>query len=57
MSSDEFCQLRIQAAELMAALCDKKETAKRRQIPKAAQADVPVKVESPATDKFPLLMG
>ena len=56
MGFDEFYKLRIQAAELMVALCDKKETAKRRQIRMAAHADVPVKVESPATDKFPLLM-
>ena len=57
LSFEKFCELRIQAAELMVALCDKKETAKRRQIRKVDQANIPIKQESPETDTFPLLMG
>ncbi|KAI9861113.1 MAG: hypothetical protein M1813_005542 [Trichoglossum hirsutum] len=53
----QFCKfVPVEAAELMTALCDKRETAKQRRI-RQRQAAVPVKEESPPPDPFPLLMG
>ena len=56
LSSTELLELRIQAVEVMVALCDKRETVKRDCIRRRAQADVTVKEESPGPDLFPLLM-
>ncbi|KAK4158599.1 FluG domain-containing protein [Cladorrhinum sp. PSN259] len=56
LSSTELLELRIQAAELMVALCGKRETVKRNRIPRRARADVTVKEEAPGPDPFPLLM-
>jgi len=44
------------AAELMTALYQKRETAKKRRIRQRTQAAVAVKEESPALDLFPRLM-
>ncbi|KAK4195369.1 hypothetical protein QBC40DRAFT_310712 [Triangularia verruculosa] len=48
--------LRIRAAELMVALCDKRETKKRDAVRRRPPAEVVVKEESPRPDPFPLLM-
>ena len=58
LSSTELLELRIQAAELMVALCGKRETVKRNRIRRRAQAqaNVTVKKEYPGPDPFPLLM-
>ncbi|KAK4116040.1 hypothetical protein N656DRAFT_794382 [Canariomyces notabilis] len=56
LSSAELLELRIQAAELMASLCDKRETRKRDRIRQRARTDVAAKEESPGLDPFPLLM-
>ncbi|RYO87789.1 hypothetical protein DL766_004613 [Monosporascus sp. MC13-8B] len=56
LSSAELLELRIQAAELMVVLCDKRETRKRDRIRERARADATVKEESPGPDPFPLLM-
>ena len=56
LSSSELLELRIQAAELMVALCGKRETVKRNRIRRRVRADVTVKEESPGPDPFPLLM-
>ncbi|KAK4108882.1 hypothetical protein N656DRAFT_792137 [Canariomyces notabilis] len=57
LSSAELLELRIQAAELMVALCDKRETRKRDRIRRRVRADGAVKEESPGPDPFPLLMS
>ncbi|EAQ91198.1 predicted protein [Chaetomium globosum CBS 148.51] len=57
LSSTELLELRIQAAELMVALCGKRETVKRNHIRRRAQTQANVTVkESPGPDPFPLLM-
>lgn len=56
LSSGELQSLRVEATQLMTALCSKKETVKRKYIRRTAQADVPIKEESPELDRFPLLM-
>ncbi|KAK4107064.1 hypothetical protein N656DRAFT_840631 [Canariomyces notabilis] len=56
LSSAELLELRIQAAELMVSLCDKRETRKRDCVRQRARTDVVVKEESPGLDSFPLLM-
>ncbi|KAL2133499.1 hypothetical protein VTI74DRAFT_2264 [Chaetomium olivicolor] len=56
LSATELLELRIQAAELIVALCGKRETAKRKCIRRRARADVTAKEESPAPEPFPLLM-
>ncbi|KAK4101194.1 hypothetical protein N658DRAFT_496494 [Parathielavia hyrcaniae] len=56
LSSEELLELRIQAAELMVSLCDKRETRKRDRIRQRARTDVAVKEESPGSDPFPFLM-
>ena len=59
LNANDLRNLRIEAAELMTILCNKKETAKRkviRRIAEAAPVDVFVKQESPGPDCFPLLM-
>ncbi|KJZ70767.1 hypothetical protein HIM_09851 [Hirsutella minnesotensis 3608] len=56
LSFDEFCQIRIEAAELMVALCEKRETVKRKCIPDVRPNDVAPK-DSPTLDSFPLMMG
>jgi hypothetical protein len=56
LNSEELLELRIQAAELMVSLCDKRETRKRDCIRRRARTDVAVKEESPGPDPFPLLM-
>lgn len=49
-------ELRIRAAELMVALCDKRETQKRHAIQRRPPAEAIVQEESPGLDPFPLLM-
>lgn len=56
LSYDKLLDLRIQAAELMTALCLKQETVKRDYIRRRAATSIQVKEESPAPDIFPLLM-
>jgi hypothetical protein len=59
LNAKDLRNLRIEAAELMTILCNKKETAKRKVIKQTAQSapiDVFVKQESPGPDCFPLLM-
>lgn len=56
MSATELLKLRIQATELMVALCGKRETVKRNRIRREARADITVKEESPGPDPFPLLI-
>ncbi|KAK4096626.1 hypothetical protein N658DRAFT_501359 [Parathielavia hyrcaniae] len=56
LSSFGLLELRIQAAELMVVLCDKRETRKRDRIRQRARTEVAVKEESPEPDPFPLLM-
>lgn len=56
LSYKQLLDLRIQATELMTALCGKQETAKRDYIRQRAVADVLVKEEFPEQDIFPLLM-
>jgi hypothetical protein len=59
LHADDLRNLRIQAAELMTMLCNKKETAKRKVIRQAApmsDTNTFVKQESPGPDCFPLLM-
>ncbi|KAK3938085.1 hypothetical protein QBC46DRAFT_460441 [Diplogelasinospora grovesii] len=55
-SYKDLFDLRIQAAELMVALCDKRETARCRRIRQCARPEVSVKESSPVPDPFPLLM-
>ncbi|KAK4222417.1 hypothetical protein QBC38DRAFT_549244 [Podospora fimiseda] len=55
-SSSKLLELRILAAELMVALCGKRNTVKRNRIQRRARVDVKVKDESPRPDIFPLLM-
>ena len=55
LSFTELLELRIQTAELMVALCDKRETVKR-EIRQRAPAVVMVKETPPEPDPFPLLM-
>lgn len=59
LSAKDLVRRRTEVVTLMAVLCDKRETAKRKAIRKAAspvQTNVVVKEESPAPDQFPLLM-
>jgi hypothetical protein len=56
LSDEGLLQLRIRAANLMVALCPKRETVKRKAMQRRAPADVMVKEESPGLDPFPLLM-
>lgn len=59
LHANDLRNLRIQAAELMTILCNKKETAKRKVIRQAAQTsgiNAFVKQESPGSGCFPLLM-
>lgn len=53
---DEYCRMRIEAAELMVALNGKRETVKRKSIRQASDVNPPIKEESPGPDHFPLLM-
>lgn len=55
LNDDKLLQMRIRSAELMTALNYKRETAKRKQIQRRAQAGVAVKAKSPVPDPFPLL--
>ena len=56
LNSRDLHNIRIEAAELMTVLYNKKETAKRKRIRPMAQTDIPVKQESPEPDRFPLRM-
>jgi hypothetical protein len=56
LSPAALLERRIQVAELMVALCDKRETARCKLTRQSAQHEVSVKEESPAPDPFPLLM-
>ncbi|RYO82108.1 hypothetical protein DL764_009661 [Monosporascus ibericus] len=64
LTEDEIFQRRIEAINLMVALCDKKETVKRDRIQQRAKVCLPVKSEPPeaetepmpSPDRFPLLM-
>ena len=62
LNSGELRSLRIEATQLMTALCSKRETARRKYIRRTARADtvdgieMPIKEESPDLDRFPLLM-
>ncbi|KAH7176073.1 hypothetical protein EDB81DRAFT_897108 [Dactylonectria macrodidyma] len=49
-------QLRVEAAEVVTALCTKRETAKRKHIEQRTQADALIKEESPEPAQFPLQM-
>lgn len=61
LSDEEIVELRIRAADLMAALCGKRETAKSARIRQRPRADVQVKQESSEPelepDPFPLIIG
>jgi hypothetical protein len=56
LSAAALLERRIRVAELMVALCDKRETARCRVTRQSALHEVSVKEESPAPDPFPLLM-
>ncbi|KAK4175284.1 FluG domain-containing protein [Triangularia setosa] len=56
LSSAELLELRIQAADLIAILCGKRETMERNRIRRRVQANATVKDESPGPDPFPLLV-
>jgi hypothetical protein len=56
LSPAELLELRIQAAELMIALCGRRETVKRARVRRRPRADVTIKEESPMPDPFPLLI-
>ncbi|KAL2024965.1 hypothetical protein VTK56DRAFT_3664 [Thermocarpiscus australiensis] len=56
LSPERSHELRIRAAELIVALCDKRETQKRDAVRRRPPAEVIVKEESPGPDPFPLLM-
>lgn len=56
LSPAELLERRIQVAELMVALCDKRETARCRRIRHNAPSEAPATVESPVPNSFPLLM-
>ncbi|KAK4249237.1 hypothetical protein C7999DRAFT_39654 [Corynascus novoguineensis] len=56
LSPEQFHELRIQAAELMVSLCDKRETKKRDAVRRRPSIEVIVKEESSSLDQFPLLM-
>ncbi|KAF9784253.1 hypothetical protein IL306_007721 [Fusarium sp. DS 682] len=64
LNSTELQNLRIEATQLMTALCSKRETVKRKYIRRATPANVPmldetdvsIKQEVPELDRFPLLM-
>lgn len=54
---EDLCRLRVEAAELMVSLCDKRETVKRKRIREVQkEVDIFIKEESPEPDRFPLLM-
>lgn len=52
----ELLELRIEATELMIALCGKTETVKRHRTRRKAAGGILIKEESPGPDPFPLLM-
>jgi len=56
LSEEELDQQRIQAADTISTLCEKRETPKRPRIRQRHAAEAPVKQESPEPDPFPLLM-
>ncbi|KXX82493.1 hypothetical protein MMYC01_201217, partial [Madurella mycetomatis] len=56
LSPATLLERRIQAAKLMVALCDKRETAKCRHVRQNVRSEVSVKDDSPAPDPFPLPM-
>ncbi len=56
LSPAALLECRIQVAELMVALCDKRETARCRRIRRNMPSEASVKVESPVPNPFPLLM-
>lgn len=64
LTGDEIFQQRIEAINLMVALCDKRETVKRDRIQQRARACLPIRIEPlearteslPSPDRFPLLM-
>ncbi|KAK3692968.1 hypothetical protein B0T22DRAFT_495937 [Podospora appendiculata] len=55
LDSPKSLEVRIHAGELMSALCEKRETAKRHRVGQTAPTGI-VKTESPEPDVFPLLM-
>ena len=57
LAFNDFCQLRIEAAELMVALCSKRETVKGKRIHEVLEADIFIKEESPEPERFPPFMG
>ncbi|KAL2193188.1 FluG domain-containing protein [Corynascus similis CBS 632.67] len=56
LSPEKFHELRIQAAELMVSLCDRRETKKRDAVRRRPPAEVIMEEESSKPDLFPLLM-
>ncbi|KEY73695.1 hypothetical protein S7711_09571 [Stachybotrys chartarum IBT 7711] len=56
LTNDDLRNLRIEATGLMTALCNKRETVKRKYMPKKLQVDMPMKAEPPDLNQFPLLM-
>ncbi|KAH7129645.1 hypothetical protein B0J13DRAFT_453386 [Dactylonectria estremocensis] len=64
LTGDEIIRQRVEAINLMVALCDKRETVKRDRIQQRAKACLPIKIEPlvagteslSSLDRFPLLM-
>jgi hypothetical protein len=64
LNEDQILQCRIEAIDLMVALCDKRETVKRDRVQLRVSPERPIKAESPGVDgevapspdPFPLLM-
>ncbi|EWZ27959.1 hypothetical protein FPRO04_13078 [Fusarium proliferatum] len=64
LTEDQVLERRIEAIQLMVALCDKRETAKRHRVQQNVRAQPHIKIEpteassepSPSVNQFPLLM-
>ena len=57
LSQEQLVGLRIEAIDLMVALCDKRETVRRNCIRKRTEIEPAIKQESPKPEPFPLLLG
>ncbi len=56
LGCDDLCRLCVEAAELMVALCNKRETVKQKRVHKILEVNIFIKEEAPEPDRFPLLM-
>ncbi|KAJ4307540.1 hypothetical protein N0V84_012658 [Fusarium piperis] len=56
-SEEELAQRRVEAIDLMVALCDKRETIRRDRIRARRQIEPAIKQESPEPEPFPLLLN